>query len=320
MDLTLLIAGNVVVLAAAIGAMAWFMARSRERHLRAARKAAAEHARHAEVAAMTQGLAHEIKNPLSTVGLNAQLLREEILDSSLADHDRERMVRRVDALARETGRLSDVLNDFLRYAGRLQLDPRPTDLRDVVRELADFFAPQAEQAQVALDLRLPDEPVNARVDPSLLKQVMLNLMLNAVQAMQRNPPGHPRRMVIELLPPPEGHSRRERIRGRAPDPPGAILRVLDTGPGIPEGMAERIFAPYVSARPGGNGLGLATARRIVEAHGGRIGVMAGTAGQPGGGGAFEIFLPVEGPPPVPAEAPATPASPSPSGAAVRTSP
>ena len=244
---------------------------------------------------MTRGLAHEIKNPLSTVVLNAQLLREEIMDADLPAADNDRMLRRVDALAREANRLSDVLNDFLRYAGRLQLDPRRTDLRDVVHELADFFAPQAEQAGVALHVEVPAQPVEAVVDPSLVKQVLLNLMINAVQAMQRPgqaAPGQPAaaqpaamRLTISVLPP-DPRARKER--------PCATLRVADTGPGVPAEVRSRIFDPYVTTRPGGNGLGLSTARRIAEAHGGRIALLD----RPGA--VFEVTLPLEGPPPTPA--------------------
>lgn len=287
-----LLAANALVLAVALH----FMVRTRDRGIRAVQRRAAEDARNAEIAAMTRGLAHEIKNPLSTVGLNAQLLREEILDAPLGEVERERMVRRVDALAREASRLSDVLNDFLRYAGRLQLDARSVDLRLVLRELADFFAPQAEQAGVTLRVELPPEPVEAVVDEALLKQVLLNLMLNAVQAIERADPGTPRVLTLTAArsewPPRRG--------ARGDDGPMALLGVQDTGPGVPPELRESIFQPYVTTRPGGNGLGLATARRIVEAHGGSIGVEAA----PGGGALFTVRLPVGGPPP------ATPASPS----------
>ncbi len=285
----LLLAANLAVL----GFATWVMGRRRDKRILAAERSAAENARNAEVAAMTRGLAHEIKNPLSTVGLNAQLLREEILDSALGEDDRQRMVKRVDALAREAVRLSDVLNDFLRYAGRLQLDPRRTDVRDLVRELADFFAPQAEQSGVTFGVELPSSPVEAVVDPSLLKQVLLNLLLNSVQAMQRAESDRPRKLTVTLTPP-EVRSRRER--------PHLLLRVSDTGPGVTAELRERIFDPYVSTRPGGNGLGLATARRIVEAHGGRIQVSTGP------GAVFEVAIPLDGAASAHTPTPASPSS------------
>ena len=135
-----------------LGGVAWWMARSMRTRVQEAGRSAAEDARNAEIASMTRGLAHEIKNPLSTVALNAQMLREEILDSGIEDAARDRISRRVDTLARETTRLRDILNDFLRYAGRLQLDRRAVDVRESVAELVDFFMPQAEQAKARNEL------------------------------------------------------------------------------------------------------------------------------------------------------------------------
>ena len=111
-----------------VAAVTWWLARSLRRRVADAERSAAEHARNAEVLSMTKGLAHEIKNPLSTVALNAQLLREEILDSSLPESERASVTRRVDTLAREAARLKDIPTDFLRYAGRMQLDRRVCEI------------------------------------------------------------------------------------------------------------------------------------------------------------------------------------------------
>ena len=199
------IALMVVAAMAVAGVVAWWVSsRSLRRRVAEAELAAGENARNAEVASMTRGLAHEIKNPLSTVALNAQLLREEILDSPLADDDRARMTRRVDTLAREAARLRDILTDFLRYAGRMQLDRRACDLRDVAQELADFFMPQAEQSGVRFVVRADEDPLRADVDPALLKQALLNLLLNGVQAMQDLPEDRPRTLTLRARLP-DGH-------------------------------------------------------------------------------------------------------------------
>jgi signal transduction histidine kinase len=273
----------IVILSLAVGdalllaALAWWLIRSRAMRIAEAERTAAGHARNAEIASMTRGLAHEIKNPLSTVALNAQLLREEILDSPLEDAERERMTKRVDSLAREAGRLRDILNDFLRYAGRMQLDRREADVRDVAGELCDFFMPQAEQAGVRLRLQADAAPVLADVDPSLLKQAVLNLMLNGVQAMDSLPDDRARTLQILVA--------REPGDGRAPE--RAVIEVSDSGPGIPAEARTQVFEPYYTTKSGGNGLGLAVTRRIVEAHGGTV-----TAGDaPGGGARFRIVLP-----------------------------
>ncbi len=99
----------------------------------------------AELGTLTGGLAHEIKNPLSTVGLNIQLLQEDLTDLAAAapqalPEDRlGRLNRRFDTLMRETQRLRDILEDFLRFAGRINLESQPTDINSLLDELTDFF-------------------------------------------------------------------------------------------------------------------------------------------------------------------------------------
>ncbi|MFO0873058.1 MAG: HAMP domain-containing sensor histidine kinase [Phycisphaerales bacterium] len=234
---------------------------------------------------MTSGLAHEIKNPLSTLGLNAQLLAEDIAESPLPDEQRDRVLRRLGALQREADRLRNILSDFLRYAGRIKLDPQPRDLGAIVEELADFLSAQCQQSGVLLRTDLPAHPIVATVDADLLKQALLNLMLNAIQAMV--PPsagGAPSSTSLER--------RGELILRVEGDAQEARIHVIDTGPGIAEEKLEEIFRPYVSSKPGGTGLGLPTARRIVEEHGGRL-VAHSVVGR---GSDFVVHLPVVGVP------------------------
>src|SRR5690348_16909732 len=141
----------------------------------------ARHAeRLAELGTLTGGLAHEIKNPLSTVQLNLQLLREDLDPDNPAY---TRIVNRLNTVQQETTRLRETLDDFLRYAGRLELDRRPVEMNQLLEELVDFFTPQAQLSRVQLRLKRAAEPVRADVDPKLIKQAILNLMLNGVQAM-----------------------------------------------------------------------------------------------------------------------------------------
>jgi signal transduction histidine kinase len=235
----------------------------------------------AELGSMTSGLAHEIKNPLSTLGLNAQLLAEDIADSELPTEQRERLLRRLGILGREAERLRNILTDFLRFAGRLKLDPQPTDLRALVDELADFLGPQCQQAGVLLRTDLPRDAVPAVVDGNLLKQATLNLMLNAIQSMSPTPETPGSRPV-------QADRRGELILRLESDLLEARLHVIDTGPGIEPQRLGEIFRPYVSSRPGGTGLGLPTARRIIEEHGGRL-VAHSALGR---GSDFVIHLPV----------------------------
>jgi len=225
----------------------------------------------AEVGTLTGGLAHEIKNPLSTVGLNLQLLQEDL------DPDRpgyHRLLNRLTLVRRETTRLRDILDDFLRYAGKLELDRKPVNLNRVLDELVDFFAPQAQLQRVNLRLRASPEPIIADVDVKVLKQALLNLMLNATQAIGGAGTGGD--LILALT----------------RDGDDAVIDVIDTGPGIPPDLADKIFRAYYSTRRGGTGIGLAMARRIAQEHGGQLTLRS----EVGKGSDFTLRLPIHGRP------------------------
>jgi len=264
--ITGLVLGAAIVAAAARRAIS-----IREQRAREAERRASDAERLAELGSLTGGLAHEIKNPLSTVILNAQLVEEAIRDLDAPEDETTPMLRRVDALVREADRLRTILADFLRFAGRFQLDREPIDLVRVVEDVLDFFHPQADAAEVVLRPDLPGHPIEAEMDAAMFKQALLNILINAVHAMEGNPPERPRELLV-------------RITATDAD---VSVHVIDSGPGVPEEMRETIFHPYVSGTHGGSGLGLPTARRIAEEHGGRISldVLAGR------GSDFTISLP-----------------------------
>ena len=255
------------------------MLRRGQYRARLAERRARDAERLAELGSMTGGLAHEIKNPLSTIGLNAQLLGESISESDLPDDQRERLLRRLESLSREVERLTGILNDFLQFAGRMKLDPQKCDLVKIVDELSDFFHPQCNKSNVRLRVQLAEHPVPVNVDAGLFKQALLNLLINATQAMTL----------------PEGEQDADGSDGAAGDlilhvegdEMEARVRVIDTGPGIEPEKLEEIFHPYVSHKSGGTGLGLSTARRIVEEHGGRLAAHS----EVGRGSEFVIYLP-----------------------------
>ncbi len=245
------------------------MVRRAERRARSAERLA-------ELGSMTSGLAHEIKNPLSTIGLNIQLLAEGLQELEADREERGRLERRVRALQREIERLRDILTDFLDFAGEKKLDPRPTDLNAMIDELADFFHPQAERQRVRMYVTPASQRVVAMVDGSLIKQAVLNLLLNALQAMGEPGEAGTREIYMRTeLGEDEGH-------------PVARLRVADTGPGMDEATVGRVFTPYFTTKASGTGLGLPTARRIVEEHGGRLEVHS----EVGRGTEFTLVLPV----------------------------
>lgn len=276
MELTIAFIAGVVIAGLVMIPVGRIAAGRVERRVRGAEVRARRAERLAELGSMTRGLAHEIKNPLSTVLLNAQLVREGVVDTPMDDEERDRMLRRIDALTRECERLRGILEDFLRFAGRMHLERESVDLADLLDEMSDFFLPQCVQAGVTLRTQHPDRTVPASVDPGLFKQMLLNLMINAVQAMESHDGEH--ELMLRLDPP-------------ATDDPERIIRlhVIDTGPGIEPDRIEEIFHPYVSAKRGGSGLGLPTARRIAEEHGGHLVAFS----EPGRGSDFVIEIPAD---------------------------
>lgn len=234
----------------------------------------------AETGAMTGGLAHEIKNPLSTIGLNAQLLGEAIDEAPLDDAERQRLRRRVDSIRREAERLRDTLQDFLTYAGQVHLELATVDLNRTVEELADFFLPQAEHHAVRLRAELSPNPLHVRIDAGVVKQALLNLLLNATQSMDGS--DRPRELILRTEAVVPGR------RNGAADHALARVHVIDTGPGIAPERMHDIFKPYVTTKAGGSGLGLPTARRLIEAHAGTLEVIS-TLGQ---GTDFMVTIPI----------------------------
>jgi signal transduction histidine kinase len=233
----------------------------------------------AEIGQMTGGLAHEIKNPLSTIGMNAQLLAEGVEDLEGDEQEKARLVRRTLVLTREAERLKDILEDFLRFAGRMHLEMRLHDLNTIVDELVDFYSPQATQSGIRLRATLFEAgAARAMVDVSLFKQALLNLLINATQAMEEHDSDSPRELILRVEAAAGDHGQEWRVH------------VTDTGPGIPQDRIDRIFAPYFTTKAAGTGLGLATTRRIVEEHAGHLEVHS----EPGRGSDFVICIPRTG--------------------------
>ena len=242
----LLLAGAAAAAPLGALAVAWATRRAwRDMRRLSARNRRQDHL--AELGRLAGGLAHEIKNPLSTINLNLRLLSEDL--AHCRDQQHQRWIRRLQGVQEESNRLKAILDDFLRYAGKYELAPVNMDLRQAVGELCDFFAPQAEDAHVVLRSRLPDEPVMCRLDENLFKQALLNLMINAVQAMAGGG-----ELIINV----------------SSDRTSGVVEVIDTGPGIPTDQLGRVFDVYYSTKKHGTGLGLATSRRIIREHGGSI--------------------------------------------------
>lgn len=228
-----------------------------------------------ELAALTGGLAHEIRNPLSTLKINLQLLDEDWrqIESPTARRPGDpqdvarRSRRRLAALVDEANHLERILQDFLQYVGKRELKRRPCDVSDMIRGLVDFYRPQAQAHAIDLRVSLPPQPLLCDIDPSVMKQALLNLLINAQQAM---PDGG----AIFIQAGPHGDA-------------SVRIDLIDTGPGIPADRQRQIFQAYYSTKKGGSGLGLATTRQIVREHDGRIHLFS----EPSRGSCFTILLP-----------------------------
>jgi signal transduction histidine kinase len=271
----LFILGLACGIAAAIPLIFWAMWRTARRVRRLEQRAqAAEHL--AELGTLTGGLAHEIKNPLSTIGLNLQLLRESLEESPLPAEVCGRLRSRLAAITAEVDRLRGILEDFLAFAGRVRLDPQPLAINDLVEQLVDFYHPQAEASGICLRTQLDPRAGIMAVDPTLMKQALLNLLINATQAMvDARYSGKSHGGAVDLF-----------LRTEA-DREGVAIHVIDTGPGIDRPSVSKIFHPYFSTKRKGTGLGLPTTRRIVQEHGGTLTVHS----KEGLGSDFTIRLP-----------------------------
>lgn len=230
------------------------------------------------VAELSASLAHEIKNPLSSIRSSVEQLR-----LGDAEDDDDRVLSRL--ILRESDRLSRLLSEFIDFARVRIARSDPVDLRRVARHAVEVVRQHPEfRDEVEIVEKLPDEPVVIEGDEDLLHRVVSNLVLNAVQAA---PPG--RRTTVEV----EVSDDRSRSPVRGLDVTSPVLvRVSDDGPGIPETDLSRIFDPFFSGRRGGTGLGLAIVHRAVEAHRGSIFVES----EPGEGTRFSIYLPATPPP------------------------
>ncbi|HUW55086.1 MAG TPA: ATP-binding protein [Planctomycetota bacterium] len=248
----------------AAGAVAYFL--KALRGLRRAERRARDSERLAYLGSLAGGLAHEIKNPLSTLHMNLQLLEEDVRKSG---GDRaQRDLGRIKVLRREVRRLEEVLEDFLRYARRHQLELEAQNVNDILAEILDFVTPEASRTGVRVSRGLTPDLQSCRVDAGQLKQAFLNIVINAKQAM------------------PDGG---ELIVHTKNVPKGIEIEFIDTGTGISDDDLPRIWDVYYSSKKTGTGLGLPTARRIIEEHGGTIRVDT----EVGKGTCFTVFLPTQ---------------------------
>jgi signal transduction histidine kinase len=219
---------------------------------------------------MAAGLAHEIRNPLGSIKASAQYLSETA-------EQREDRGEFLDIIVDEVDRLNRVVSSFLDYARPAHTDPEPIYVNSAVQLTLQFLRPECDSAEVELHVAMDPDLPKVRIDIEHLRQVLINLVQNAVQAMTSGGD-----IYVETR-----TQDRFRIGGGARR--WVQISVRDTGPGIAPGLLANLFVPFVTTKQQGTGLGLAISQRIVSETGGRIDVRS----RQGFGTTFVVLLPAE---------------------------
>jgi len=214
---------------------------------------------------MATRMAHEVRNPLSAVSLNLALLADEV--RAAPEFDLQEVESLLESLQTEVNRITQILDEYLRYARLPKLLLQPGNLNTVVKDLCQFLEPEIKKANVKLILSLDDNLLLANIDAGQLRLVGINLVRNALDAMPQGGKLH-----ISTI------YQKEQME----------LKISDTGVGIHKENLETIFQPFYSTKPGGTGLGLPYAQEIVHAHGG--GILCESS--PGKGTSFTVIIPL----------------------------
>lgn len=237
------------------------LARQRDELIRADRLAT--------IGKMAAQVTHEVRNPLSSIGLNAELLEEEL--ERLNASEAGALLKEIQG---EVQRLESITEEYLRYARMPTPDRERFDLISSVQSFQTFIQREMDDAGVLLDLALPDgsAPIHVLGDRDQIRQALLNLARNAREALREEP--EPRRLRLQL---------RETAQG------SIEIIFEDNGPGMDLSLVDQIFEPFVTTKEGGTGLGLVLTRQIAQAHGGSVHVEQRPDGQ--SGARFILALP-----------------------------
>ena len=217
----------------------------------------------AGVGQMAAGIAHEIRNPLMSMKLLVQAAIERRGGGGFRPRD-------LQVLEEEILRLEQIVSGFLDFARPPRPAPRPVDVKDLARRVVDGVTARAELQAVRVSVEEDARPAVVSADPNQLRQVLFNLLFNALDAQ-----------------PLGGHVTVRVGREETPGNPELLVAVEDGGPGLPAELGERVFEPFVSTKESGLGLGLSICKRIAETHGGRLTVASSNHGT-----TFTLRLPV----------------------------
>ncbi|MCX6927942.1 MAG: ATP-binding protein [Verrucomicrobia bacterium] len=200
-------------------------------------------------------LAHEIRNPLSSLDIHVQLLDEDL--ALLAPQVREQLTPRLEIIHGELHRLEGIVERFLRLAGPAGVDLEPVEIPKILTHVCELLRPEAAAREIEVLARVADSLPRVMADPVRLTQALLNLVINGIQAVER----------------------KGRVEVSAALADGMVcVAVSDNGPGIPPEKLAAIFEPYFTTKAEGSGLGLWIAQQIATAHGGNLQAQNGLVG------------------------------------------
>lgn len=219
----------------------------------------------AAVGRLAASVAHETRNPLTAVKMWLFSIRGGVA----SDPERD---RKFGIVSEEIGRLESIIGDFLEFSRPTPLMLEPCDLRDVVRRTTDLLACRCQEKGIRLACTMPEHPPPVVVDAGQLRQVLTNLLNNSLEAVSHG--------AIEV----SGQASNDG-EGRGM----AVVRVADTGGGMPHDVREKIFDPFFTTKDGGTGLGLSIAAQIIARHSGRL-VLESSTEQ---GTVFAVWLPID---------------------------
>ncbi len=209
-------------------------------------KQRAEHAeRLAVIGKMAAKIAHEIRNPLASISLNAEILDDELKAEEMDKQEGHTLLK---AIIGEVDRLTHLTHDYLQFSKMSILNPAATEINTFLKELVHFTSGEAQKKKINLHFT-PQQPLMVSVDENQLRVVLLNLLRNSMEAMEEGG-----EIEISL------EQRDEDFR----------IHIRDSGPGIPPEISGKIFEPFFSSKDLGTGLGLAISKQIVNAHNGSI--------------------------------------------------
>ena len=226
----------------------------------------------AAIGRLTANVGHEVKNPINAMVVHLELLRGKLAGGAF---DRDSAQKHVEILADEMHRLDRVVETLADFSRPMDLDLRERDLRPVVDQVLDLAGAELKEHGVSIQSDSPPQPVPVRIDDELMRQALLNLLLNAMQAM---PNGGVVRVSVR---------REQRF---------AIVEIADNGVGIPAALLPRIFDLYFTTKPKGSGIGLAMTYRILQLHGGVMEVRSDSdPASPMRGTTFTLQIPISAP-------------------------